>query len=106
MATTLGYVCRARHDCVGLHTLRSKVLFAQKSSALRQSKSNTFGDREDLRLHIPDATAHFAGAHNAVRRLKATGICFTTLAAFWWAMWLMCLRKAAYEPNREEFLTN
>ena len=69
MATTLGYVLGARLGFVGLHTHWSKVLFAQTSSALRQSESNTFGEREDLRLHIPDATARFARTHNAVRRL-------------------------------------
>ena len=45
------WVCfGSRLGFVGLHTHRSKVLFAQKSSALRQSESNTFGDRGDFKL--------------------------------------------------------
>ena len=46
MATTLVCVCGACLDFVGLHTHLGKVLFAQKSCA-SQSKSDTFGDRED-----------------------------------------------------------
>ena len=46
MATTLGYVCGACLDFIGLHTRLSKVLFAQKSCA-SQSKSNTFHGREN-----------------------------------------------------------
>ena len=69
MATALGYVCGARLGFVGLHTHRSKVLFAQKSSALRQSESNTFGDREDLRLLFQTRQRALARTHNAVWRL-------------------------------------